>query len=228
MPNSDHADLPGPALAPRDLAGQEQQAEPDQHRHQVAGDAEPHRPDRVAERLQRASGTNGIRVSSIRSRRRAPARAPSSRSVPLAGAGARTAVDVPGRHGRRRRGAGIATARPAARRRPRRRRLAAAVVRPSRPRPPPAAATGPSGPVTRPRAASSGTGSPRGCCSRPGQQHHQPVDADAETAGARHAVLEGAHVVVVDVAGLGVALRPWPAPRPRTRPAARPASFCSL
>ena len=38
-----------------------------------------------------------------------------------------------------------------------------------------------------------------------GQQHHQPVDADAEPAGAGHAVLEGADVVEVDVAGLRVA-----------------------
>ena len=38
-----------------------------------------------------------------------------------------------------------------------------------------------------------------------GQQHHQPVDADAEPARGRHAVLQRADVVVVDVARLRVA-----------------------
>ena len=38
------------------------------------------------------------------------------------------------------------------------------------------------------------------------QQHDQPVDADAEPAGAGQPVFQRAHVVEVDVAGLGVAL----------------------
>ena len=38
-----------------------------------------------------------------------------------------------------------------------------------------------------------------------GQQHHQPVDADAQAPGGRKAVLERAHVVGVDAMGLGVA-----------------------
>ncbi len=39
----------------------------------------------------------------------------------------------------------------------------------------------------------------------PRQHHHEAVDADAQPAGRRHAVLEGAQVVLVDRAALGVA-----------------------
>ena len=42
------------------------------------------------------------------------------------------------------------------------------------------------------------------------EQHDQPVDPDAEPAGARHALFERAHVVQVDVARLGVAARLGP------------------
>ena len=40
-----------------------------------------------------------------------------------------------------------------------------------------------------------------------GEQHHQPVDADPESAGRRQAVFERADVVLVDILGLLVARR---------------------
>ena len=54
-----------------------------------------------------------------------------------------------------------------------------------------------------------------------GEQHHQPVDADAEAAGRRQAVLEGPQVVLVDGHRLVVARRLRRAPGPRSGRAAR-------
>src|SRR5215213_1671256 len=45
---------------------------------------------------------------------------------------------------------------------------------------------------------------------RAGQEHEQPVDANADAAGGRHAVFERAQVVLVHPARLLVALGPQP------------------
>ncbi len=42
--------------------------------------------------------------------------------------------------------------------------------------------------------------------SAPGQEHAEPVDADAHAAGGRHAVLEGEEEVLVDALGLAPGL----------------------
>ena len=39
---------------------------------------------------------------------------------------------------------------------------------------------------------------------RVGQQHHQAVDTDAFAGGGRHAVLQGAHIVLIVVHGLQI------------------------
>ena len=54
-----------------------------------------------------------------------------------------------------------------------------------------------------------------------GQQHRQPVDADAEAAGGGQAVLEGAEVVLVDAAGPPRRRRRPAPPGPRTGRAGR-------
>ena len=214
-----HPDPPGRVFALAELVGQQDQQQPDDHRHDVADDRHPQRPDRRPRARRTASARTGSCVSSWST--------PQSAVSPAIVLTARWCSSRA--RGRRDRCAPTGPCR-AARRRTRAPPVGDGV-----------------GPATLPGAmgvgAASGRGAPPRAAARrrgelgaqrreedhladrvdAGQQHHQPVDADAR---ARRCggmpVLERADVVEVDVARLGVAALPWRAPRPRTRRAARP------
>ena len=172
------------------------------------GDAESTRATTHARRLPRRSPwasssspapatTPAACPAAGRRRRRAGRRATSrTGSRPTSAVSQPRSLAAPRRAGAGRRGRrGGASGAALARRRARRRRPAAGRRR-----------AGAASARRRPPGAGSGTGSRRGSTCA-GEQHDQPVDADAETAGRRQAVLERAEVVLVDVARLGVAGR---------------------